>query len=96
LRACGKEIAPAEAAGDPPFRAAPLNAEGTGRLERSPLTHVPPNMSPDLFEFLDRRHQPHQELEVGFDRGAGPAGVVGHIVQKTGPGLAPWTQDVKR
>jgi hypothetical protein len=22
-----------------------------------------------FFEFLDRRHQPHRELEVGFDRG---------------------------
>jgi hypothetical protein len=41
-------------------------------------------------EFLDRWHQPHQELEVGFDRGAGPAGVVGHeLVQKTRPGLRP-------
>jgi hypothetical protein len=29
-------------------------------------------------KFLDRRHQPHQELEVGFDCGAGLAGVVGH------------------
>jgi hypothetical protein len=26
-------------------------------------------MSPGFFEFLDRRHQPHQELEMGFDRG---------------------------
>ena len=34
-------------------------------------------MSPVFFEFLARRHQPHQKLEVGFDRGAGPAGVVG-------------------
>jgi hypothetical protein len=40
-------------------------------------------MSPVFFEFFDRWHQPHQELEVGFDRGAGPAGVVGHsLVQK--------------
>jgi hypothetical protein len=38
-------------------------------------TYVPPTCRP-VFEFLDRRHQPHQELEVVFDRGAGPAGVV--------------------
>jgi hypothetical protein len=38
------------------------------------------------------RHQPHQELEVGFDRGAGLAGVVGHeLVRPLGlfPGQVP-------
>ena len=35
------------------------------------------------WEFLDRWHQPHQELEVGIGRDAGLAGVVGHdLVQE--------------
>ena len=47
-------------------------AGGPGRLERSPAyTHAPTCHPVFFFEFFDRRHQPHQELEVGFDRGAG-------------------------
>ena len=32
------------------------------------VTHAP-TCRPVFFEFLDRRHRPYQELEVGFDRG---------------------------
>jgi len=37
-----------------------------------PPLHTPPTCRPVFFEFLDRRHQPRQELEAGLDRGAGP------------------------
>jgi hypothetical protein len=39
-------------------------------------------------ELLDRGHQPHQKLEVGFDRRPCFARVVGHgLIQKKRPGL---------
>ncbi len=45
-----------------------------------------------LGEFLDRRHEPRQELVVRFDRRAGALGVVCHwrqSLKKIRPGLRP-------
>jgi hypothetical protein len=44
--------------------------------------------SPVFVEFLDRRHIKNWKWA---DRGAGPAGVVGHLVKKSGQAARPKT-----
>jgi hypothetical protein len=61
----------------------PLRGEGDGAAGAVPPSHTPPNVSPSLFRVSRPQAPAASELEVGFDRGAGPAGVVGHdLVQK--------------